>query len=56
MHLVLFQDARKRAHELDEEFAITKKLRGPLHGVPMSVKDQCACTSLFIDLLQRKDN
>ncbi|KAG1866160.1 amidase signature domain-containing protein [Suillus subluteus] len=35
----LYEDARKRAKELDAEFASTKTLRGPLHGVPFSVKD-----------------
>lgn len=39
--LVLFEDAKKQATELDEEFSRTGKLRGPLHGVPMSFKDQC---------------
>ncbi|KAL4068640.1 amidase signature domain-containing protein [Scleroderma yunnanense] len=37
---VLFEDARRQAAELDQEFATTKKLRGDLHGVPMSFKDQ----------------
>ncbi|KAG8212908.1 amidase signature domain-containing protein [Butyriboletus roseoflavus] len=37
---VLFEDAKKQAKELDEEFTRTGKLRGPLHGVPMSFKDQ----------------
>jgi amidase len=36
---VLYEDARKRAKELDAEFASTKTLRGPFHGVPFSVKD-----------------
>ncbi|KAH0833464.1 amidase signature domain-containing protein [Lanmaoa asiatica] len=35
------EDAKKQAKELDEEFSRTGKLRGPLHGVPMSFKDQC---------------
>lgn len=39
--LVLFEDAKNQAKELDEEFARTGSLRGPLHGVPMSFKDQC---------------
>ena len=39
---VLFEDAKKQAKELDKEFSETRKLRGPLHGVPMSFKDQCA--------------
>ncbi|KAJ4477352.1 amidase signature domain-containing protein [Lentinula aciculospora] len=37
---VVFQQALKRAEELDAEYAVTKKLRGPLHGVPFSAKDQ----------------
>ncbi|KAG2369045.1 amidase signature domain-containing protein [Suillus spraguei] len=36
---VLYEDARKQAKELDAEFASTKTLRGPFHGVPVSVKD-----------------
>ncbi|KAG2348084.1 amidase signature enzyme [Suillus weaverae] len=36
----LYEDARKRAKELDAEFASTKTLRGPFHGVPVSFKDQ----------------
>ncbi|KAJ7497727.1 amidase [Mycena latifolia] len=37
---VLFDYGRKRAKELDAEFEKTKVLTGPLHGVPISVKDQ----------------
>ncbi|EIW83689.1 amidase signature enzyme [Coniophora puteana RWD-64-598 SS2] len=37
---VLFADARRQAEELDDEFARTKQTRGPLHGVPVSFKDQ----------------
>ncbi|KAJ7180614.1 amidase [Mycena filopes] len=37
---VLFVEARQQALELDAEFASTGKLRGPLHGVPLSVKEQ----------------
>ncbi|KAJ7043557.1 amidase [Mycena alexandri] len=37
---VLFVEALQQAAELDAEFASTKRLRGPLHGVPLSVKDQ----------------
>ncbi|KAG2132990.1 amidase signature domain-containing protein [Suillus clintonianus] len=36
----LYEDARKQAKELDAEFASTKVLRGPFHGVPVSFKDQ----------------
>ncbi|KAG1736566.1 amidase signature domain-containing protein [Suillus lakei] len=35
----LYEDARKQAKELDAEFASTKTLRGPFHGVPVSFKD-----------------
>jgi Asp-tRNA(Asn)/Glu-tRNA(Gln) amidotransferase A subunit family amidase len=38
---IMFVTARERAHALDQEFAITGKVVGPLHGVPMSFKDQC---------------
>lgn len=34
----MFRQARKRASDLDAGFAATGKLRGPLHGVPISVK------------------
>lgn len=38
---VLFDEAREDARALDEEYATTGKIRGPLHGVPVSFKDQC---------------
>lgn len=31
----MFESARQRASELDAEFAATKQLKGPLHGVPV---------------------
>ncbi|TFK94168.1 amidase signature enzyme [Polyporus arcularius HHB13444] len=37
---VLFAEARAAARQLDEEFASTGQIRGPLHGVPVSFKDQ----------------
>ncbi|KAF8630529.1 hypothetical protein AX15_002855 [Amanita polypyramis BW_CC] len=37
---VMFEWARRQAKALDEEFAVTGKLRGPLHGVPVSFKEQ----------------
>ncbi|KAJ7130606.1 amidase signature domain-containing protein [Mycena epipterygia] len=37
---VLFEYGRKRAKELDVEFEKTNRLKGPLHGVPISVKVQ----------------
>lgn len=45
MRTVLFAQAIKEAGELDAEFASTKRLRGPLHGVPVSFKDQCQALS-----------
>lgn len=38
---VLFAQAREEAGQLDKLFAVTGKLKGPLHGVPVSLKDQC---------------
>ncbi|GIZ42592.1 hypothetical protein CKM354_000585300 [Cercospora kikuchii] len=37
---VLFADAKQRALELDEHYAKTGKTVGPLHGLPISLKDQ----------------
>ncbi|KAJ7052235.1 amidase [Mycena amicta] len=37
---ILFEDALREARALDAEFATTQKLRGLLHGVPISLKDQ----------------
>ncbi|KMP02148.1 hypothetical protein CIRG_09971 [Coccidioides immitis RMSCC 2394] len=37
---VLFEDALKQAQELDKTFAETGRLQGPLHGIPISLKDQ----------------
>ncbi|KAG8754486.1 hypothetical protein FRC14_005020 [Serendipita sp. 396] len=37
---VLFSEAIEQAKALDEEFQRTGKLKGPLHGVPVSIKDQ----------------
>ncbi|KAK2810065.1 hypothetical protein FQN50_003259 [Emmonsiellopsis sp. PD_5] len=36
-----YQDARAEAEKLDRYFRETGKTKGPLHGLPMSVKDQC---------------
>lgn len=35
----MFEDAIKRAKELDAEFKKTGKVTGPLHGLPVSLKD-----------------
>ena len=37
----VYPQARAQAEALDADFAQTKRLVGPLHGVPLSVKDQC---------------
>ena len=37
---ILFQDALQRAKQLDEHLATTGKTVGPLHGIPVTVKDQ----------------
>ncbi|KAH9057420.1 amidase [Lactarius vividus] len=36
---VFFEEAREEARKLDAEFGKTGELKGPLHGVPISVKD-----------------
>ncbi|KAG9001537.1 hypothetical protein FRB94_004688 [Tulasnella sp. JGI-2019a] len=36
---VMFADALQEARALDQDFARTKTLKGPLHGVPISFKD-----------------
>ncbi|KAJ5783710.1 uncharacterized protein N7518_009387 [Penicillium psychrosexuale] len=37
---ILFEDALEQAKQLDVEFAETGKLKGPLHGIPITLKDQ----------------
>lgn len=37
---ILFEDAIKQANELDDFFRTEGRLIGPLHGVPMTLKDQ----------------
>ncbi|KAF2133025.1 amidase [Dothidotthia symphoricarpi CBS 119687] len=37
---ILFDDATKQANELDKFFKTHGRLVGPLHGIPMTVKDQ----------------
>jgi amidase len=41
-----FDQALAQARELDESFARTGQLSGPVHGVPISVKDQLNITGL----------
>ena len=43
----MVDDARKRARALDEAFTKTGALAGPLHGVPMTVKDTCPSSHLL---------
>jgi Asp-tRNA(Asn)/Glu-tRNA(Gln) amidotransferase A subunit family amidase len=38
--LVMFTTALEEAKQLDEEYKASGRLRGPLHGVPISFKDQ----------------
>ncbi|CEP62635.1 uncharacterized protein LALA0_S06e00210g [Lachancea lanzarotensis] len=37
---IFFEEALERAKQLDAYYASTGKLKGPLHGVPFSLKDQ----------------
>lgn len=37
---ILFEDAIEQAKQLDTDFAETGKLKGPLHGIPITLKDQ----------------
>ena len=43
----MYEEALEAAKALDEEFKRTKKVKGPLHGVPFSLKDQCASDPAF---------
>ena len=36
---ICFDEALEAARELDKEFKATRKLKGPLHGLPVSIKD-----------------
>jgi Asp-tRNA(Asn)/Glu-tRNA(Gln) amidotransferase A subunit family amidase len=46
--IVFFEEAIQDARKLDDEFAATGSLKGPLHGVPISVKDQCTFSLTLI--------
>ncbi|OOQ91453.1 acetamidase [Penicillium brasilianum] len=37
---ILFEEALQQAQKLDAEFSSTGKLQGPLHGIPITLKDQ----------------
>lgn len=43
----MIDQARREAVILDEEFTTTGTVRGPLHGVPVSLKDLCECVYCF---------
>lgn len=36
----MFEDALQQARQLDLEFKETGALKGPLHGIPVTLKDQ----------------
>ena len=40
----MFEEALSAARALDEEFSRTGNLKGPLHGVPVSLKDNFGVT------------
>lgn len=37
---MVFEDALRQAKQLDAEFQTTQKIKGPLHGIPITLKDQ----------------
>ena len=37
---VCFEEALEQARALDAEFEITRQPKGPLHGIPITLKDQ----------------
>ncbi|KAI9623033.1 hypothetical protein KEM48_009650 [Puccinia striiformis f. sp. tritici PST-130] len=37
---IMFEEALERADQMDKEFAATGQLKGRLHGIPVSLKDQ----------------
>jgi len=45
LHEIYFDDALQRAQELDTYYKETGKLKGPLHGLPVSLKES---VSIFI--------
>ena len=44
---MFFEEAIQDARKLDDEFAATGRLKGPLHGVPISVKDLCTFSLIY---------
>ena len=45
LHEIYFDEALRRAEELDAYYKSTGELKGPLHGLPISLKE-CAVLSL----------
>ncbi|KAL6233723.1 hypothetical protein BDW75DRAFT_251869 [Aspergillus navahoensis] len=43
---IFFDRAIERAKELDQQYAVTGKLVGPLHGIPISLKDSYNVTGI----------
>ena len=43
----MFDWAREQARDLDNEFASTGKLKGALHGVPVSLQLACCLQTTF---------
>lgn len=37
---IVFEDALEQARQLDHAFKQTGQIKGPLHGIPVTVKDQ----------------
>lgn len=50
---MFFEEAIQDARKLDDEFAATGRLKGPLHGVPISVKDLCTFSLISFSGLER---
>ncbi|KAG5353559.1 hypothetical protein C0989_005532 [Termitomyces sp. Mn162] len=44
----MFHWAREQARDLDNEFSVTKRLRGPLHGVPLVTQFLAAGAVVFV--------
>ncbi|KAI9613400.1 hypothetical protein H4Q26_010002 [Puccinia striiformis f. sp. tritici PST-130] len=44
---IMFEEALERADQMDKEFAATGQLKGRLHGIPVSLKDQLMSKGLI---------
>lgn len=43
---MVFEDALEQARKLDAHFDATKEPKGPLHGIPITLKDQFNLTGV----------